>query len=228
MRRRRPDREILSELAFAKVAVIAVDQSDRVIVCNDLARGMTEYLSNELLGKSSSILWSRVPTQNPQVTTTVCPNQCGLLERARKNEVVPPHTTLIITKSGAIRWVNVTHLGVPSMQGGLIVVHVLWDLSATLQDHHEIIHRLEYIVPLIQYRNKWPNATFSDEPVLKLRPREVQILTLLSQGSSTDEIAEALTISPVTVRNHIQRALLTLGARNRLEAVAEAHRLGYV
>ena len=52
--------------------------------------------------------------------------------------------------------------------------------------------------------------------------REREVLEQLAAGLSTDDIAAALHISTVTVRNHIQRVLPKLGARSRLEAVAAA------
>ena len=54
------------------------------------------------------------------------------------------------------------------------------------------------------------------------------MLEHLAEGQSTDKIATALHISPVTVRNHIQRILPKLGASSRLEAVAFAIRAGVI
>jgi len=66
----------------------------------------------------------------------------------------------------------------------------------------------------------------SRSPPLSTREREV--VAQLAAGQSTEEIAETLFISPVTVRNHVQRILAKLGARSRLEAVAIATREGIV
>jgi DNA-binding NarL/FixJ family response regulator len=54
----------------------------------------------------------------------------------------------------------------------------------------------------------------------------MQVLQLLGEGASTEDIASMLRISKETVRNHVRRILGTLGAHSRLEAVAIAHRLG--
>jgi DNA-binding NarL/FixJ family response regulator len=53
----------------------------------------------------------------------------------------------------------------------------------------------------------------------KLTVRERQVLTLLSEGLSTDETARSCGVSPVTIKSHVSHALAKLGARNRLEAV---------
>ena len=57
-----------------------------------------------------------------------------------------------------------------------------------------------------------------------LTARELEVLTLLGQGRSNGEIAEALTIAPRTVKVHVQNILSKLGASNRTEAVSIAAR----
>jgi len=52
-----------------------------------------------------------------------------------------------------------------------------------------------------------------------LTPREWEVGVLLREGRSTNEIAERLGVSPVTVRRHIGLLLNKLGARNREAAV---------
>jgi DNA-binding NarL/FixJ family response regulator len=53
-----------------------------------------------------------------------------------------------------------------------------------------------------------------------LTSREWEVLDVLSEGLSTAEIAERLSLSPVTVRRHLSEAMRKLGARDRAEAVA--------
>lgn len=61
-----------------------------------------------------------------------------------------------------------------------------------------------------------------------LTGREQQVLQLLADGLSQDEIAKELFISPKTVGTHIQRILAKLGVHSRTEAVALAFRHGLV
>lgn len=58
----------------------------------------------------------------------------------------------------------------------------------------------------------------------KLTPRERQVLEMLSDGLSQNEIAKELVISPKTVATHLQRVLSKLDVHSRAEAVALAHR----
>jgi DNA-binding CsgD family transcriptional regulator len=62
----------------------------------------------------------------------------------------------------------------------------------------------------------------------ELSPRQLDILRLLVQGKSTDQIAEELHLAVETVRNHIRGLLKVLGARTRLEATLIALRDGAV
>jgi DNA-binding NarL/FixJ family response regulator len=64
-----------------------------------------------------------------------------------------------------------------------------------------------------------------DEP---LTARELEVLRMLASGVSTSSAAEMLGISTATLRAHVQAILRKLGAHSRLEAVAEAARLGLI
>jgi PAS domain S-box-containing protein len=55
-----------------------------------------------------------------------------------------------------------------------------------------------------------------------LTPRQAEVLQLLEQGRSTQQIADQLHLSGETVRNHVRGILKALGVHSRLEAVAAA------
>ena len=54
-----------------------------------------------------------------------------------------------------------------------------------------------------------------------LTPRELEILDWMQKGKSNGEIAQIIAISPLTVKNHVQKILRKLGAHNRTQAVAK-------
>ena len=54
---------------------------------------------------------------------------------------------------------------------------------------------------------------------------ELRVARLLVEGRSNREIAEALTLSPETVKTYVTRILRKLGAANRAEAVSRFLRL---
>ncbi len=61
-----------------------------------------------------------------------------------------------------------------------------------------------------------------------LTPREVEVLGLIAEGATANEIAARLTIAPTTTRNHIQNILRKLDANSQLDAVLKATKLGLV
>jgi DNA-binding NarL/FixJ family response regulator len=62
--------------------------------------------------------------------------------------------------------------------------------------------------------------------VEKLTSRQLEVLMLLARGYTTREIADSLSISPYTARNHIQLIFQKFHVHTRLEAVAFALRNG--
>jgi DNA-binding CsgD family transcriptional regulator/tetratricopeptide (TPR) repeat protein len=70
-----------------------------------------------------------------------------------------------------------------------------------------------------------PHGARGLEETLGLTSREVEVLTLLARGYTNREIAATLVISVRTAGVHVSHILRKLGAPNRLEAAAIAHRL---
>jgi len=60
--------------------------------------------------------------------------------------------------------------------------------------------------------------------VMVLSVRESEVLMLLAEGLSGEDIAERLVLSPATVRTHVQNAMGKLGAHTRGQAIATALR----
>jgi DNA-binding NarL/FixJ family response regulator len=58
----------------------------------------------------------------------------------------------------------------------------------------------------------------------ELTRRERDVLRLLSDGNTNEQIGAALSISPQTVRTHVQKAMGKLDATTRVQAVATALR----
>ncbi|MDW8268811.1 MAG: response regulator transcription factor [Anaerolineae bacterium] len=66
----------------------------------------------------------------------------------------------------------------------------------------------------------------SDETTLTRR--ELEILSLLAEGLSNDEIAVRLVISPNTVKVHLRNIFEKMGVQSRTEATMEAVRRGWI
>ncbi|MFM8703244.1 MAG: response regulator [Planctomycetia bacterium] len=70
------------------------------------------------------------------------------------------------------------------------------------------------------------NKTVPDHLEVALTPRETQVLRLLAMGLSNQEIANSLTISIETVKEHVQNLLRKLSLNDRTQAAVWAIRHG--
>ncbi|OKK08175.1 two-component system response regulator [Streptomyces sp. CB03234] len=61
-----------------------------------------------------------------------------------------------------------------------------------------------------------------------LTPREVEVLRMAADGTPTGEIAQRLSLSVATVRNHLSAITRKAGARNRIDAIRIARESGWV
>jgi DNA-binding NarL/FixJ family response regulator len=64
--------------------------------------------------------------------------------------------------------------------------------------------------------------------MVELTNREREVVALVAEGLSNEEIAERLFISPATAKTHVSRAMRELGARDRAQLVVLAYESGLV
>ncbi len=62
----------------------------------------------------------------------------------------------------------------------------------------------------------------------RLTARERELMALASTGLSNDDIAERLFLSPLTVKTHLNRAMMKLEVRDRAQLVVLAYQTGLV
>lgn len=78
----------------------------------------------------------------------------------------------------------------------------------------------------------WPCTSSSGDVLLKCQPcspglarvteRQVEVLCLLAEGMTSNDVAERMKISHHTVTRHVVNMMTALGAANRLELLARA------
>ena len=62
----------------------------------------------------------------------------------------------------------------------------------------------------------------------RLTDREREIVALVGEGLSNDEIAQRLVLSPATAKTHVSRTMIKLGARDRAQLVVYAYEAGLI
>jgi DNA-binding NarL/FixJ family response regulator len=128
------------------------------------------------------------------------------------------------TKSGEMRWINISILTIfpPDDDSGPLVVHLFRDATQKKQNE-QFIRRLfdssEGPPAIVSPDHSLPSANSLAE---LLTEREREVLSLLAQGLNTNAITSSLSLSPATVRNHVQSILNKLQVHSRLEAVTYA------
>ena len=74
-----------------------------------------------------------------------------------------------------------------------------------------------------------PHRALRPHPRLDtLTDREREVVALVGEGLSNEEIADRLVISPATARTHVSRAMTKLAARDRAQLVVFAYQSGLV
>jgi DNA-binding CsgD family transcriptional regulator len=126
--------------------------------------------------------------------------------RMRGREAFTDHRLVLRTPAGTRREVEIS--------------------SAPLRDGHRIVGVFGVVQRVVQQGLQRGSPPRAPDARRALTPRQHEILQLLGDGLTTGQMAERLTLSTETVRNHVRAVLSSLEARSRLEAVLLAHRRG--
>lgn len=205
---------LFGALENAGDAAFAVDATQRIVLWNRAAEVLLGWPRAEALGKPCyDVLAGRDAAGN-----LACCARCAVVVMAERGEPIRSRDLCYRTRDGRSLWVNISTLVLshPQPGDGRICVHLFRDIS-----HRR---RIEDLVEALAAREGQARAEPS--PVDALTRREREVLVLLARGLETRDIARALFVSPVTVRNHVQRLLRKMGAHSRAEAVAFGVRHG--
>ncbi len=72
------------------------------------------------------------------------------------------------------------------------------------------------------------NASTAGSRASSLTDREAEVTRMVGLGMSNSEIADALVLSPLTVKTHVSRAMTKVGARDRAQLVVFSFQAGLV
>jgi PAS domain S-box-containing protein len=213
-------------LAKAADGAFVIDESQRIIYWNDAAQEILGYTSEEVVGRACYEVLSGCDDRSQ----VICRHQCSVVTATLQGSVVTNYDSCTCTKSGELRWINVSILTIPTSSNKTppFIVHLFRDVTQKKQNEQfarQVLDAAKHLQD-VTFPNPLPKQV--KPPVEKLTAREREILSLLAQGSNTHDIAQSLSISSFTVRNHIQNILNKLHVHSRLEAVTYALEHGLV
>ena len=204
-----------------------VDEDQRIIYWNQAAQEILGYEPDEVMGRNCYEILSGCDDEGREIC---CP-QCYVSLAALAGNAVTNYDVAARTKSGKIRWINVSILTSPATQNNSVplIVHLFRDATQEKRQERFIRQTLDAAKRLERNNPStttplMPKESLADD----LTDREREVLSLLAQGLSTQDIAQSLSISSATVRNHVQNILNKLRVHSRLEAVAYAFEHGVI
>lgn len=209
----------LDVIARAGAAAFATDENGRIAIWNKGAREMLGYPASRVLGKSChEIVCGRDVFGN-----RFCDRQCALTFMVERHETVRHFELDVRTESGEIVPANVSIVVLPGPRARqYTLVHFIEKVDRN-REANALVRRIltEQHAPQLS-RPAVADAPSPQSP--SLTSREIQILRLLAEGTSTKGIADSLFISVTTTRNHVQNILRKLDVHSKLEAVSLALR----
>jgi len=215
---------LFEALRNAADGAFVIDEDLQIIFWNKTAEAILGFDSDEVAGLPCYHLLHGYD----EGRQLICNARCLVMKLALKAKPVPNYDIHVKTKQGDNRWLNMSIFTyrMNEANGKKVIVHLFHDLN-----HKEVDGRvLDHLVEVINRYQDIPNKNGVEMAFIPeaLTPREHIVLTLLAKGHGTQDIAEHLSISLNTVRNHIQHILQKLQVHTRLEAVALAIKHGLV
>jgi PAS domain S-box-containing protein len=147
--------------------------------------------------------------------TPRCRQGCEISRQMSHGTSIPNYDMVIKDKDGESAVVNVSVFATPAAMKGEI------DVAGFL-----VLRRLDYerlIQRLVAERRNRDDAAGGRRALLS--SRELEVLQLAADGLSSRKIAERLSLSTYTVKNHFTNILAKLKVHSRAEAVSQALRL---
>lgn len=205
-----PDRLTCGDAAFA------TDADGVILTWNDAAARLCGRSSADAIGRPCH----DVIRGTDRFGNRYCDSQCPVLRMARRGEPVREFTIDVVDPTGRPFPLHVSLLALwESGAAAPMIVHVLRQAPVG-----ERCEPARVGLGAKDARAGGESREVEAALLAGLSGREREVLRHLSEGASSEHIADRLFISVATVRRHIQSILTKLGVHSRLEAVCMAAR----
>lgn len=216
--------EWLRDLGSTQAGVFVVDDRQKIVLWNKAAQELLGHREHEVLHqKCYRVIAGR------NCSTVCCQPDCPVRRGIRHGALPEDFELLTHHKDGRTIWLNVSILRL-SQSGGRLMLHMFHDvthekqaelalaafLSTLRQDPTELDHECSPYEGDGHMLRRHLLAT--------LTRREIEVLSFLAEGDSTEAMAGRLHISPYTVRRHIDNSIKKLGLHSKAQAIAFAYR----
>lgn len=193
-----------------------IDENLRIVYWNKAAESILGLSSEEATGHFCFKLLQGYGDDNQ----LICNAKCQVAHLAFVDKPVSNYDLRVTKKKGNKHWINMSVFCYKLNNGNQVIVHLFRNLKQIIIDTSFLSYKLEIAN---NFRVLSPeDAGNKDTSMDKLTPREQEVLMLLVEGNGTNEIANLLSISPNTVRNHLQSIFQKFRVHSRLEAVTHA------
>lgn len=211
-------KRLFDALGNAADGAFVVDEELRIVFWNGSAESILGYERGDVEGFFCYKFLDGHDSKNRMM----CSSQCSIAKMMLKSKPVPNYDVRMKTKGGDECFLNMSVFPyqLKDDKGKKVIVHLFHERDQDPVDE-------KYMARVIEMIRRYQGKLSDDKVKQKqhgesLTNRETEILTSLAKGYSTREIAKQLSISPNTVRNHIQNIFQKLQVRTRLEAVTHA------
>lgn len=192
--------------------LFVTDEHQQIVAWSSSAQRVLGYSAEEVIGQRCFlVLMGREPGGHP-----ICRRFCRVTANARRGRGTAAYEVAAHARDGTVKCLSNSVLVLDGGNGAFRVMHLLREVTC----HPGLPRRVATPVP---------DSPDEGLPIAeRLTRRELEVLRLLAGGATVDEIAEELTISVFTARNHVANVQRKLGARSRLETVLLGMRNGLI
>jgi len=212
---------LLALLAAGDPPAFATDSRDRIVFWN---RGMSN-----LVGRTSQSALGRRCYETvggrDVFGNRFCYANCPVMATLREGDPVCGFEMKVATSGPDRRAVGITVLKIPSVLPDLFtVVHILQPIA----EEGRLARLLAEVAAPDETGPPRSVGAVGRDTAPPLTRRETEILHHVAAGLQNKEVAQKLSLSVATVRNHIHNILDKLGVHSKLEAVSLSFRNGWV
>ncbi len=222
-----PVREYIDIFCNTGDGVFIVDADSLIIRWNKGAEKILGYSESDVLNHKCY----QVISGREAPSKILCGPHCRIHHSVLKGENPPSFDLQTQKINGVPVWINVSILSHLN-NGKPIIAHIFRDVTAG-KSRALALERFLAELPVSDSDSAdnsggllpgKPAAFKKSNAVLSAR--EIEVLTLLAEGFSTKLLAQKLSISQFTARNHIQNILVKLGLHSKAQAVSYAYKAG--